>query len=177
MNVAYKSGTATHATEAVVKFAPVTQAYPVLTSYHITSDKAAALVKVYAATSVMTTCDAISAGSQAVLAVTSTTGFSTDQIMIVKATGVLEYHLVSSVQAGVSLTTTANLAGATAVGDKVYQLELIGTFPCAAATVSNYGGDAGILGAGVNKPMAVVVDGTSAVTIHVASVVYTDGKC
>jgi hypothetical protein len=150
---------------------------PVLTAYHATSDKAGALVKVYSATAVMTTCDAISAGSQAVLAVASTTGFSTDQILIVKATGVMEYHLVATVQAGVSLTTTANLAGATAVGDKVYQLELIGTFPCAAATVSNYGGEAGILGAGIGKPLVVVVDSTSAGTIHVASVTYTDGKC
>jgi len=177
MNVAYKSGTATHATAQVVMFAPITKAYPVLTSYHVTSDKAGALVRVYSATAVVTTCDAISAGSQAVLAVTATTGFSTDQILLVRAGGTMEYHLVASVQAGVSLTTTANLGAATAVGDKVYQLELIASFPCAAATVSNYGGESGILGAGISKPLVVVGDSTSAGTIHVASVIYTDGKC
>lgn len=176
MNVAFKSQTATHATAQVVMFAPIAKATPVLTSYHITSDKASSLVRVYSATAVMTTCDAISAGSQAVLSVAATTGFSTDQILIVKATGVMEYHLVASVQAGVSLTTTANLAGATAVGDRVYQLELIASFPCAAATVSNYGGPNGILGAGIHKPLVVVGDSTSAGTIHVASVTYVDGK-
>ena len=176
MKVAYKSRYATHATEAVAMFAPIAKAMPVLTAYHATSDKAGGLVKIYSATAVATSCDVISASGQKVLSVAATTGFSTDSILIVKATGVMEYHLVASVQSGISLTTTANLANSIAVGDRVYQLEVIATLPLAAATVSNYGGSYGIVGSGMNKPLVVVCDGTAAVTIHTASVVYDDGK-
>lgn len=177
MYVSYKSGTATHATEAAVLFAPVSKATPVLTGYHVTSDKAASLVAVWAGSAtVFTTVDATSTTGQAVLNVAATTGFTTSRVMVVTAAGVPYLMTVTSIQAGVSLTMTANLPVEFAVGAKVYLMEQIGSFPLAAATVSNYGGEYGILGGNYAKPLAVVADGTAAVTIHVASVIFDDGK-
>lgn len=178
MKVAFKSATGTGTTEAAVLFAPVAKATPVLSAYHVTSDKASSLVAVWTGSAtVQTTVDAVSGTGQAVLNVTATTGFTTSRVMIVSAaTGVPYMRTVTSIQAGVSLTMTTNLPVQFEVGDKVYLLEQIGSLPLAAATVTNYGGEPGILGGNYAKGLAVVADGTSAVTIHTASVYFDDGK-
>jgi len=169
----YRSVYATHATLATALFPAQGRQTPVLVAFSATSDKAGSVVDVYTYDNTKTTVDASSASGQTVLSVTATTGFDTsDRILIQHANGTLETGVVNTIQAGVSLTLTANLVNTTAVGAVVFELKKVGTFACGATTVANYGGPNGIVGGVPGSPMVIVLDGTSACSINTATVQY-----
>lgn len=73
-------------------------------------------------TNVDTTVDVISASGQKVVSVTSTTGFiAGDTVIIAKGTANEETHVIDTIQVGVSITTTVNLANTHAVSVTVEQ--------------------------------------------------------
>lgn len=63
-----------------------------------------------------TTVDVESAADQKVLSVAATTGFTVGDPILIDSAGVAEWKIIESIQEGVSLTTTVNLANTHAIG-------------------------------------------------------------
>lgn len=170
---AYKSTYAAHATLSVAMLPPVHKTLPVCTGYNVTSDKASSILKFYAG-DIVTTYDAISNTGQAVLAVTSTTGFANgDTLMQLTSAGVCSWiGTVLSIQAGISLTLNANVPATTVVGDRVFSMVNVGQIPCGAATISAYANALGIFGGNASKPIAATLDSTSSGKINIFAATY-----
>ena len=160
----FKNGTAGAAAAPVVMFPPQKKLTPVVTGLRCTGDASGSLIKIYAGGLVANV--KVSASAQLVLGVTSTTGFTGgDVVMIVTPAGACYWRTVTSVQAGVSLTLTANVGILTTTSDRVYRMDVVASLPCGAATVNNVGGINGIAYGRKSMPIACAVNGTSANTI------------
>ena len=169
----FKKGTAASAAAPVVMFPPVKGAVPVVTEYRVTGDHANARFTIYSGGKVANV--KVSASAQTVLGVTSTTGFTAgDVVMLYRpSTGASYWHTIDTVQTGVSLTLLANVGILTALGDQVYRMDVVAVMPCGSATVINAGGPNGITTGNMNMPLAgAVITGTSANVILMFAAAY-----
>lgn len=171
----FRKGTAVSAAAPFVGFAPVNKKTPVVTGYRCTGDAAGALFNIY--TGALVSHCKVSASAQVILLVNSTTGFTGgDRVLLVTAAGVVYWRTINTVQAGVSLTLTANVGVLTTVNDVVYRMDLVASMPCGSATVANNGGPLGIAYGKKSMPIVgAVVGGTSANVITGFEVSYATG--
>jgi hypothetical protein len=141
----------------------------IISAYSLTSDKAGSALSVKESDGKVATVDAICASGQKVITISEpTAGWSTDVIVVQRADGTMERHLIASVQEDVSLTTTVNLAAALGVGDKVYRVTESYKLPVGAATATAIGdGPLGYLAGNVKTgPVLFDLDGTSTCSIN-----------
>ena len=158
----FKKGTAVSAAAPIVALTGVKGKVPVVTGYRVTGDGASALFNIYTG-GLIGRCK-VSATGQAVLGVRSTTGFTAnDWVLIVTPAGLTYWRQVTSVQAAVSLTLTANVGFSCTANELVYRMDLVASMPCGSATVANNGGANGIAFGRESMPLVGgVVGGTSA---------------
>ena len=166
----------TGTTEAVAMQRGSTGQNTVLTAYSVTSDKALSTLKVYLGGN-STEVKGSSLLNQKILKVASTTGFDAttpgagDYVMIQLGT-TNQWNRISSITDGVSLNLVTNLSATTASGDRIYKMTQAAALPVGAATAAaTAGSPLGFLGSDKGMPMAATLDGTSAVSINMFSLI------
>ena len=136
-----------------------------------TSDKAASLLtfKSQAKTTAVT---AASASNQAVVNCVPYAGAAANDVVVLfsAVTGTGVRGVVTSVQAGVSITLTANLGLALAPGDMVHLMAAFGQIPVGAATKET---NAPTVFAVNEGPALIELDGTSACRINLVAGEYS----
>ena len=132
-----------------------------------TSDKAGSLLTFKGATA-STTITATSASNQAVVNCVPYTGAAQNDVVVLFsfATGTAVRGVVTSVQAGVSVTLTANLGLALAPGDTVHLMTSRAQIPVGAATKE---ANAPTVFAVMEGPALIELDGTSACRINLVA--------
>lgn len=172
----FKKGTAVSAAAPIVALTGVKGKFPIITGYRVTGDHANALFNIYTG-ALIARCK-VSATGQAVLGVSSTTGFVTgNKVLIVTPAGLTYWREISTVQAGVSLTLTANVGFSCTASEQVYRMDLIASMPCGSATVANNGGPLGIAIGNESMPVVgAVIAGTAANIITGFEVSYATGR-
>jgi hypothetical protein len=136
-----------------------------------TSDKAASLLTLKSA-SKSATVTAASASNQAVVNCVPYAGAATNDIVVLfsKVTGTGVRGVVTSVQAGVSITLTANLGLALAPGDTIHLMATAGQIPVGAATKEANAPTVFVVHEG---PALIELDGTSACRINLVAGEYS----
>ena len=136
-----------------------------------TSDKAASLLtfKSAAKSTVVTTA---SASNQAVINCVPYAGAAANDVVVLFSaiTGTGVRGVVTSVQAGVSITLTANLGLALAPGDMVYLMAAFGQIPVGATTKETNAPTVFVVNEG---PGLVELDGTAACRVNLVAGEYS----
>ncbi len=136
-----------------------------------TSDKAASLLT-FKSQAKATTVTAASASNQAVVNCVPYAGAAANDVVVLfsAVTGTGVRGVVTSVQAGVSITLTANLGLALAPGDMVHLMAAFGQIPVGAATKET---NAPTVFAVNEGPALIELDGTSACRINLVAGEYS----
>lgn len=99
--------------------------------------------------------------------------FSASDIVLLRHVSSASYErLVVSSTTSTNITFSSNLASAVVAGDILYKMTSKGTIPVGATTKEINAGSGGVFNGLYSKPILVDLDGTSAVTINVASGIY-----
>ena len=132
-----------------------------------TSDKAASLLT-FKAPAASTTVTAVSASNQAVVNCVPYAGAAQNDVVVLFsfATGTAVRGVVTSVQAGVSITLTANLGLALAPGDQVRLMTSRAQIPVGAATKEANAPTVFVVHEG---PALIELDGTAACRINLVA--------
>ena len=136
-----------------------------------TSDKAASLLT-FKSQSKSTTVTATSASNQAVVNCVPYAGAAANDVVVLLSavTGTGVRGVVTSVQAGVSITLTANLGLALSPGDTVHLMAAFGQIPVGAATKEANAPTVFVVNEG---PALVELDGTAACRINLVAGEYS----
>ena len=136
-----------------------------------TSDKAASLL-IFKAPSKTTVLTATSAANQTVINCVPYAGAAANDVVVLFSaiTGTGVRGVVASVQAGVSITLSANLGLALAPGDMVHLMAAFGQIPVGAATKETNAPTVFVVNEG---PALVELDGTTACRVNLVAGEYS----
>jgi hypothetical protein len=133
-----------------------------------TSDKSTSKFTFWTPSAVFTITTGTNA-SQATIFCDGTSVTNSDVLVVRHVASDTYERLIFTSSTASTITFTANLAAATAAGDQVYKMANKGTIPVGATTKEINANNGGIFNGLSTKPVLIDLDGTSAVTINVAS--------
>lgn len=152
---------------------------PAINYAHVTSDKAASVLKFRVGGRVYTT-TAAAAASQAVVSLDDATGLTANDVLVVEpADGSAPFVNTFASATGNDATLNSNFTAILPVGSKIYLISDRAQLPVGAASLerpANGPGDAetGIFYGESGRPILLELDGTSACSINLVTATYDD---